>query len=387
MTHPWPLAPLSEALEPVSRPESVDPEKTYKILGAHWYAKGLYVKDILAGSEIRADKVYRVEPADFVYNRLFAWKGSFAVAGQDHDDCYVSNEFPCFAIKRDTANPTYLWKYFSRKSAWDEALSFSTGGTPTSRNRLKEQQFLALKVPLPSLPEQRRIVARIEQLTAKINDAHRLRQQAAEESKTLILRNSIRIFETLTSTKKPLGTVADKRTGVAYKAQDFDSAVGVPVVRIKEIETKKPTVFLRNPEAYANIWLQIGDIVLAKTSFSTGTMCQWTGPAAVLNQNAVMLRAKPGVEQRYLFLWLRQQVYRYLRDHLADPNFYPYIREADLIKWLVPVPEPTEQQRIMAELEGFQAQVDALETLQAATATELDALLPSILDQAFKGEL
>jgi hypothetical protein len=31
--------------------------------------------------------------------------------------------------------------------------------------------------------------------------------------------------------------------------------------------------------------------------------------------------------------------------------------------------------------------VDALKTLQAATAAELYALLPSVLDRAFKGEL
>jgi hypothetical protein len=31
--------------------------------------------------------------------------------------------------------------------------------------------------------------------------------------------------------------------------------------------------------------------------------------------------------------------------------------------------------------------VDALQALQAATAAELDALLPAVLDKAFRGEL
>jgi len=35
----------------------------------------------------------------------------------------------------------------------------------------------------------------------------------------------------------------------------------------------------------------------------------------------------------------------------------------------------------------LQAEVDALKRLQAETAAELDALLPSILDKSFKGEL
>jgi len=76
----FPLVPLRDILMPISRPESVDPEKIYRILGAHWYAEGLYIKDIKSGSQIQADKTYRIERGDFVYNRLFAWKGSFAVA-------------------------------------------------------------------------------------------------------------------------------------------------------------------------------------------------------------------------------------------------------------------------------------------------------------------
>lgn len=46
-----------------------------------------------------------------------------------------------------------------------------------------------------------------------------------------------------------------------------------------------------------------------------------------------------------------------------------------------------EQGRIVAYLDDLQAKVDALKRLQAETAAELDALPPSILDKAFKGEL
>ena len=48
--------------------------------------------------------------------------------------------------------------------------------------------------------------------------------------------------------------------------------------------------------------------------------------------------------------------------------------------------------RALAERDGdavvwLQAEVDGLKRLQAETSAELDALLPSILDRAFKGEL
>jgi type I restriction enzyme, S subunit len=41
----------------------------------------------------------------------------------------------------------------------------------------------------------------------------------------------------------------------------------------------------------------------------------------------------------------------------------------------------------VAYLDGLQAQVSALRAAQAETEKELSALMPSILDKAFKGEL
>ncbi len=93
----------------------------------------------------------------------------------DHG-CYVSNEFPCFSINRERADSQYLRWYFSIPSVWDEALSLSSGGTAISRNRLKEEKFLGLSIPLPSLEEQRRVVVRIEELAAKIEEARGLRR-------------------------------------------------------------------------------------------------------------------------------------------------------------------------------------------------------------------
>ena len=46
-----------------------------------------------------------------------------------------------------------------------------------------------------------------------------------------------------------------------------------------------------------------------------------------------------------------------------------------------------EQRRIVAYLDGLQAKVNALRELQSQSQEGLDALLPSVLDRAFKGEL
>jgi type I restriction enzyme S subunit len=58
-----------------------------------------------------------------------------------------------------------------------------------------------------------------------------------------------------------------------------------------------------------------------------------------------------------------------------------------LLDFSISVPPLSEQHRIVTYLHALQAKVDALKRLQTETATELDALLPSVLDKAFKGEL
>jgi type I restriction enzyme S subunit len=53
----------------------------------------------------------------------------------------------------------------------------------------------------------------------------------------------------------------------------------------------------------------------------------------------------------------------------------------------LPVPTIDEQRRTIAHLHELQSKLDSLKRLQLQTAAELNALLPSILDKAFKGGL
>jgi len=52
----------------------------------------------------------------------------------------------------------------------------------------------------------------------------------------------------------------------------------------------------------------------------------------------------------------------------------------------IPVPPLPDQPTIVEDIDILQAKVNELKKLQSETAAELAALLPSILDKAFKGE-
>ena len=159
-----PHVKLGDVLVQVSRREAVDAQKSYRPLGVRWYGEGLFKKDLRSGLEIKANHLYRVEEGDFVYSRLFAWKGSFAVASSSEHGCHVSNEFPSFRADAHRCDANFLAWYFRQEHAWNDALGLSSGVTSTSRNRLSESRFLAMPVPLPPLADQQAIIRRLDSL-------------------------------------------------------------------------------------------------------------------------------------------------------------------------------------------------------------------------------
>jgi type I restriction enzyme S subunit len=400
------MVSLRELLTPVSRPETVHAQKSYHILGAHWYAQGLYTKDVTSGAGVRASVLYRVEQGDFVYNRLFAWKGSFAVANKESHGCYVSNEFPCFAVNASRLDAQFLWRYFSRSSIWDEALAESTGGTPTSRNRLKEGKFLAFKIPLPPLDEQRRIVARIEQLAAKIQEARDLRFQSNEKTKTLLATETTKLFEDLRARYRnrlirELGECGENpvQTG-PFGAQLHSSEYvneGVPVLNVGNVWPeglcldRLDHVLPEKASRLDRYSVKTGDLLFARSGATLGKVCLVPAKCDgwLMSGHLFRVRFDQGlISSRFAFAALRgarsihDQVFGQVRG-ATRPGYNTTL----LGNIRLPLPPPPEQRRIVASLDDLQAKVDALKRLQAETAAELDALLPSILDKAFKGDL
>ena len=95
-------------------------------------------------------------------------------------------------------------------------------------------------------------------------------------------------------------------------------------------------------------------------------------------------------DKRFVRCWLSSVPARTFISHAAkctSPSMKKISQET-----VINIPFPSqlclsEQRRIVAHLDRLQAQVDALKQLQAETTTELNALLPSILDRAFSGVL
>lgn len=139
----------------------------YPLLGVKWYAEGPFLREIVTSETSKATRFYRVTAGQFIYNRLFAWKGSFGLVDGSLDGSYVSNEFPLFECDRSRLLPEFLNLHFGQRSVWTNVERVSTG-TTASRSRWKEAQFKDYQIPLPSPAEQRRIVGVMGAVDAQI---------------------------------------------------------------------------------------------------------------------------------------------------------------------------------------------------------------------------
>lgn len=395
MTRRWPSEPLGSLLVPVARPEPVDASREYCLLGARWYAQGLFVKERKPGHQIRASRLYRVVRGDFVYNRLFAWKGSFAVAGDEADGCHVSNEFPCFRTRDDRLDPGFLRWYFHQERAWNEALGLSEGATPTSRNRLKEDRFLAMEIPLPDPPEQRRLVALIEAVMRQANDAARLRGEAAQASRTLLAR--LRAGQFPPPTARRVGDFVRFQTGYAFRSEWFTED-GIRLARNVNVGhgtldwTETARIPLERRGEFQRFELAAGDVLVSldRPLISTGAKVARVRPEdlpCLLLQRVARAQIRtPDLDPEYLLHWLRST-------HFADAidpgrsNGVPHISHREIERIRFEAPSQAQQARAVAACRILDDAADRLDRLRAESVTLSEALQPAILDRAFRGGL
>ena len=153
--------------------------------GVKWYGEGVFHRETVRGGEMSASQVTPLVPGALIYNRLFAGKASFAVVPTQFADCYVSSEFPQFVPDTTRILPEYLYLYSTREATIRAVNAASTGSAAVSRNRFKEEQFLAFEIPLPPLTEQKVIVARWRKAKDEIGAA---RERAEKRRATIDAR-------------------------------------------------------------------------------------------------------------------------------------------------------------------------------------------------------
>ena len=391
----YPMVPLGVLLIKSKEQVEIDPYQRYKQVTIKLWGKGVVLRDEVDGAEIAGSKRFIVRPQQFILSRIDARNGAFGLVPGLLDGAVVSNDFPTFTPDPSRVLPTFLG-WMSKTRDFVNLCRAASEGT-TNRVRLKEDRFMRATVPLPPLPEQRRIVARIEELAARIEEARGLRRQAVEEAEAF----GTAAFSTAYDEATEIAGGVEKLDDLCLRITDGTHVTptyvpeGVPFLSVKDVTTGTirfdETRFI-TPEEHAILTRRCkperNDVLLTKvgtTGFAKAVDVD--REFSIFVSLALLKLDQARLDPQFTEYMLNSTK---LRDHSASGTrgvgnknlVLKFIREFPM-----PAPSLSEQHHIVTYLDGLQAKVKSLKQLQVETAAELDALLPSVLDRAFKGEL
>ncbi len=399
MTHSkvsWEQVRLGDILTYLDEQVELEDDKEYLTITVKRRHGGLEIRDKLFGREIKTKKQFRLIRGSFIISRIQCWHQAYAIVGDVAANVIASTNYDQFAISPEV-HPRFFW-WLSHTPDFTETVRSSASGVVIEKMVFNRNAWLEKTVLIPPLLEQERIVAQIEELADKINKAHALRQQAIEEAEVLYEVSVGSLMAQLDRHPKDrLGNHVSKigsgSTPLGGRASYPTS--GVPFIRSLNVRMRHfqwDNIAFISPETHAEMaatQVHANDVLLNITGASIGRVA--CAPKELqegnVNQHVSIVRPDLTLEPRYLMYWLSQpRIQEFINDKQKGATRQGFTK-AQIEAFNIPMAPISEQREIVAELDALQAEADVLKDLQAETAAELDALLPSILDRVFKGEL
>jgi type I restriction enzyme S subunit len=325
-------------------------------------------------------RYFRVEKDWFAYNPMRINVGSVGWAKHDEQTGVISPDYVVFSCSERVLAPLVFWFLKHRRGL--AAINGETAGSV--RERLYFESLSRINFPLPPLAEQQRLVARIDALATKIDEAKRLREEADEESSALVSSlhtnlagdRVVRLSDVLALHEDRVPIVADGE----YPQVGVKGFGGGLFAR--ETLTANQTTY----KGFNR--LETGMLVLSQVK-------GWEGAVAVCPHNLAgrfaspeyrTFRCKPyELDAHYLAMivpteWFWGRLATLTRGVGARRE---RIRPELFMQMTIPMPNVADQQRALAVCR----QLEKAKPDRATIPVELNALLPAILDRALRGEL
>lgn len=155
-TTKYPLIQIKEFLTRNKTAITVQDEITYQRVTIRVRNGGVIPRDEVKGTEIGTKKQFRVSASQFILSKIDARNGAMGIIPENLDGAIVTQDFLAYDIDTTKINPQYLVLVSTTKQFLDFCQSCSSG--TTNRQRVNEDKFLNIQIPLPPLAEQNKLV-------------------------------------------------------------------------------------------------------------------------------------------------------------------------------------------------------------------------------------
>lgn len=379
----WPLEKLGSVLDKSENWIEVQPDKEYSEVTVRLWGKGVNLRGTKIGSEIGASRRLSVSEGQFIISRIDARHGACGLVPKNLDGAVVTNDFPVYTPKENKILPRYL-ELISKTHFFVDACKRASEGT-TNRVRLKEPRFFNIEIPLPDIAVQKVVVDKVDFALGKLEEIKLLRSSLLDDAQAMLSSAFHKIIEG--AVYKPMSEVAPivrRQIEITVDgeypelgARSFGKGIfHKPTLIGAELDWQKlytvhsGDLVLSNIKAWEGAIAAAGDNDHGRVGSHRYITCVPVEGVTTANFLAFYLLTQEGIEQ-----------VQAASPGSADRNRTLAMKRLEKIK--VPVPDYDKQ----LWFNQLQSYVEKIKQAQSENATELEALMPSILDKAFKGEL
>lgn len=380
--------PLAELVRPAGRKAGAESDLPVYSVTKHagfvpsleYFRKQVFSRDV-AGYKL-------VEPGDFAYATIHLDEGSIGIAPERG---LISPMYTVFAADDSRVDPEYLIRFLKSPRALAHYPQLGKGAIHR-RKAISLTALGALQVPLPALPEQRRIATILDHA-----DALRVkRRQVLAHLDSLAQSIFNDMFGTTTQRARLKEMGVDFVSGKNVLGDKLDAHPNNRVIKVSAISsgTFLPSESKPMPSTYAPPdahRLRKGDILFGRASGSLELL----GATAVVDgepedlflpDKVWRLTTRPGgpVEAPYILGVLRSVESRaFIRHNASGATGVRNISKAKLLEYAAPLPPLDRQREFAACLESHRAMRERV----AWAASADDRLFASLQSRAFRGEL
>ena len=320
--------------------------------------------------------------------------GRVIVFDKEEGDFSFSNFTSVIRISnKNTVDFNYLHRFlfFSYISGATETMqSHSTG----IRN-LKFDDYKAIQIPLPPLPEQKRIVAILDEAFAAITQAKANAEQNLKNAKELFESYLQSVFENKGEgwEERTLGEVCKVERGSSPRPIDkyfTNEDDGVNWIKIGDTKGVDRYIYTTKQKitkegALKSRLVEVDDFILSNSmSFGKPYIMKTQG---YIHDGWFVLRLPKDIDTEFFWYLLASPYTMNQFISLAAGAIVKNI-SGDLVKRTVlPIPPLKEQQTIVQKLDALSTETKQLESIYQQKINDLDELKKSILQKAFAGEL
>ena len=338
---------------------------------------------------------YQLATDDIVFARTGATTGkSFLV--RDPPEAVFASYLIRLRLIGQKILPEFVSLFFQTGGYWQ---SIKEGSSGSAQGGFNASKLGALRIPTPSLPEQRRIVGILDEAFAGIATAKANAEKNLQNARALFESDLNAVFSQKGEgwVETTLGEItAGVFTGpfgsLLHKSDYIEN--GIPLVNPAHIDETgiKPdinkTVSQQTAKRLDSYIMRKGDIVIGRrgemgrcalvTEVEDGWLC---------GTGSFFIRHSGRCSERYLVRFLRSGGCRERLEKLAGGAVMPNLSNSALENLALDLPPLVRQNEIVEKIDALSAETRRLESIYQQKLAALDALKKSLLHQAFSGNL